>query len=58
LIGDPPNVLIATAAGLSFNDFLTHSLPIIIVVWLSALFLLKYSNSGKILKQHPQTLMV
>jgi len=42
LIGDPPNVLIATAAGLSFNDFLTHSLPIIIVVWVSALFLLKY----------------
>lgn len=42
LIGDPPNVLIAAAAGLSFNDFLTHTFPIIVLVWLAALFLLKY----------------
>lgn len=42
LIGDPPNVLIGSAAGLSFNDFLTHSLPVVVVVWLTALFLLRY----------------
>jgi Na+/H+ antiporter NhaD/arsenite permease-like protein len=42
LVGDPPNVLIASASGLSFNDFLTHSLPIIAVAWLVALFLLRY----------------
>jgi Na+/H+ antiporter NhaD/arsenite permease-like protein len=42
LVGDPPNVLVASAAGLSFNDFLIHSLPIIIVVWLAALLLLIY----------------
>lgn len=42
LIGDPPNVLIASAAGLSFEDFLTHSLPIVVVVWLAALGLLRY----------------
>jgi Na+/H+ antiporter NhaD/arsenite permease-like protein len=42
LVGDPPNVLIASAAGFSFNDFLTHALPIVIVVWLSALWLLRY----------------
>ncbi len=42
LIGDPPNVLIAAAAGLTFNDFLTHSLPIIVVAWFTALFLLRY----------------
>lgn len=42
LIGDPPNVLIAAAAGLTFNDFLTHSLPIVIVAWFTALFLLRY----------------
>jgi Na+/H+ antiporter NhaD/arsenite permease-like protein len=42
LVGDPPNVMIASAAGLTFNDFLTHSLPIIIVVWFVALFLLRY----------------
>jgi Na+/H+ antiporter NhaD/arsenite permease-like protein len=42
LVGDPPNMLIASAAGFTFNDFLTHSLPIVIVAWLSALFLLRY----------------
>ena len=42
LVGDPPNVVIASAAGFSFNDFLTHSLPIVLVAWLAALFLLLY----------------
>jgi len=41
LIGDPPNILIGSASGLSFVDFLTHSLPIVIVVWLVALLLLR-----------------
>jgi Na+/H+ antiporter NhaD/arsenite permease-like protein len=40
LIGDPPNMLIASAAGFSFNDFLTHALPIVVVAWLVALLLL------------------
>ncbi len=42
LVGDPPNILIASAAGLSFNDFLTHALPIVVGVWLAALLLLRY----------------
>ncbi len=42
LIGDPPNVLIASAAGFSFNDFLTHALPIVVVAWLVALVLLRH----------------
>ena len=42
LVGDPPNVLIGSAAGLSFNDFLLHSLPVIAIVWPVALFLLMY----------------
>jgi len=42
LVGDPPNVLIGSAAGFSFNDFLVHSLPIVAVTWLGALFLLRY----------------
>lgn len=41
LVGDPPNVLIASAAGLSFVDFLTHALPIVIVVWLIALLMIR-----------------
>jgi Na+/H+ antiporter NhaD/arsenite permease-like protein len=42
LVGDPPNVLIGSAAGFSFNDFLVHSLPIVVVTWLGALILLRY----------------
>jgi Na+/H+ antiporter NhaD/arsenite permease-like protein len=42
LVGDPPNVLIASAANLSFLDFLTHTLPVVVVVWFLALALLSY----------------
>lgn len=42
LVGDPPNVLIGSAAGLSFNDFLVYSLPIVLVSWAGALFLLRH----------------
>ena len=42
LVGDPPNVLIGSAAGLTFNDFLTNSLPIVVVAWLVALLLLRF----------------
>jgi len=40
LVGDPPNILIGSAAGFTFLDFLTHSLPIVFVVWFSALGIL------------------
>ena len=33
LIGDPPNIIIASRAGLSFNDFLIHMAPIVMVVF-------------------------
>ncbi len=32
LIGDPPNIIIASRAGLSFNDFLIHLTPLVIVL--------------------------
>ena len=41
LVGDPPNILVASAAGYTFNDFLTRALPVVIVVWLSSLVLLR-----------------
>ncbi len=31
LVGDPPNIIIASRAGLSFNDFLIHMAPLVIV---------------------------
>lgn len=38
LIGDPPNILIGSAAGLGFNEFLVHMAPPIVVIL--ALYLL------------------
>ncbi len=32
LIGDPPSIIIASRAGLSFNDFLIHLTPIAIII--------------------------
>ncbi len=32
LVGDPPNIIIASRAGLTFNDFLVHMGPIIVVI--------------------------
>jgi len=42
LVGDPPNVLIGSSAGLIFTDFLKYSLPIIAVIWVLTLMLLRY----------------
>ncbi|MFD9947450.1 SLC13 family permease [Nonomuraea sp. NPDC059023] len=32
LVGDPPNIIIASRAGLSFNDFLIHMAPLVVVL--------------------------
>jgi Na+/H+ antiporter NhaD/arsenite permease-like protein len=32
LVGDPPNIIIASRAGLSFNDFLVHVAPIVLII--------------------------
>ncbi|MEO3867609.1 ArsB/NhaD family transporter [Nonomuraea sp. B12E4] len=34
LVGDPPNIIIASRAGLSFNDFLVHMAPMVVVLML------------------------
>jgi Na+/H+ antiporter NhaD/arsenite permease-like protein len=35
LIGDPPNILIGSQVGLSFNDFVYHLTPVIIIVMIA-----------------------
>ena len=32
LVGDPPNIIIASRAGLSYNDFLVHLAPLVVVL--------------------------
>ncbi len=40
LVGDPPNVMIGSAANIDFNTFLFHMGPIIFVAWLVSMGLL------------------
>ena len=32
LVGDPPNIIIASRAGLSYNDFLVHLAPVVVLL--------------------------
>ena len=42
LVGDPPNIMIGSAAGISFNDFAIRMGPPVALVWLAVLLLLKF----------------
>jgi len=42
LVGDPPNILIASAANFTFVDFLRNALPIVLVTWLVTIIVLNY----------------
>jgi Na+/H+ antiporter NhaD/arsenite permease-like protein len=42
LIGDPPNIMIGSAAGIDFNTFIIHMGPTIAVSFAASLFLLKF----------------
>ena len=55
LIGDPPNIMIASATGLTFNDFITRLAPEIIVVFLISISVMKLLFRNY-LKQKPETL--
>ncbi len=48
LIGDPPNIIIGSASGLSFNDFIVNSLPVVIGIWIASLFVLRYLIGGEL----------
>jgi Na+/H+ antiporter NhaD/arsenite permease-like protein len=41
LVGDPPNIIIASRADLTFTDFLVHMLPVVLVVLAAFLVLIR-----------------
>jgi len=55
LVGDPPNIMIGSAAGFGFNIFLTHSLPIVIVAWFATLATLRFVYRKEI-KEKPSNM--
>jgi Na+/H+ antiporter NhaD/arsenite permease-like protein len=52
LIGDPPNIIIASRSGLTFNDFLLHLAPIVLVL-LAAFIGLSWLLWGRHLSYDP-----
>ncbi|MCL2766698.1 MAG: ArsB/NhaD family transporter [Peptococcaceae bacterium] len=42
LVGDPPNIMIGSAAGISFNSFLIHITPVIIIILFVTIIYLKH----------------
>ena len=44
LIGDPPNIMIGSEAGLSFFDFLQYNGPVILIILVAVIFILKFKN--------------
>lgn len=55
LVGDPPNIMIGSAAAFSFNDFLIHSLPVVVVTWLITLVVFRFIYRKEI-AQKPENL--
>ncbi|GAA3408540.1 SLC13 family permease [Streptosporangium vulgare] len=46
LIGDPPNIIIGSRAGLTFNDFLVHMAPIVVIVFVAFVLLTRVLFKG------------
>lgn len=46
LIGDPPNIIIASRGGLTFNDFLVHLAPIVLVLVMVQIVLCRWLFAG------------
>lgn len=53
LIGDPPNIMIASAAKLSFNDFLMNMAPVALVIFI-LMFIPFYLMWGRTLRAAPE----
>src|SRR4051794_26519613 len=53
LIGDPPNILIGSQVGLTFNDFVIHLTPVIIIVMVAQAIMI-HLLWGKEMKATPE----
>src|SRR5437879_8111547 len=51
LIGDPPNVLIGSAAGLTFNDFLIVLLPLVLVAYYPTQWTIRWLFAAELQKR-------
>jgi len=43
LVGDPPNIMIGSAAGIDFNAFLFHMGPVVVVIWAGVILMILWA---------------
>lgn len=55
LIGDPPNIIIANQSGLTFNDFVVHMAPIVLVELVVLCLILPLVFRGSFTPDHDHT---
>lgn len=52
LIGDPPNLMIGSAANIGFSEFFLHMAPIVTLAWISSLGVLLFSFRKELAAQN------
>ncbi|MBI3393190.1 MAG: ArsB/NhaD family transporter [Nitrospirae bacterium] len=59
LIGDPPNIMIASKAGLTFMDFIYHLTPVVIVILIAYIVTIKFifGRSLRVSDSHKERIM-
>lgn len=59
LIGDPPNIMIGSAAGFSFFDFITYDAPVVVVILgvILVVFYFMYGRKMKVNKENQARIM-
>lgn len=58
LIGDPPNIMIGSATGLGFNDFMFNLAPVVIIIFIATLFIVKVMNKNSLTVTEEQKAVV
>ncbi|WP_069649290.1 ArsB/NhaD family transporter [Caloranaerobacter ferrireducens] len=59
LIGDPPNIMIGSATGLGFLDFLFNLGPVVVIIFIVVIFILKliYGKELSVDEEHKKHIM-
>ncbi|WP_427339511.1 ArsB/NhaD family transporter [Caloranaerobacter sp. DY30410] len=59
LIGDPPNIMIGSATGLGFLDFLFNLGPVVVIIFIVVIFILKliYGKELNVDEEHKKRIM-
>lgn len=50
LVGDPPNIMIGSAAPFAFNDFLIYSLPVVVIAIAATLLVFRFIFKEELMK--------